>query len=123
LKAVCDYVHLNPVRAGLILPEQPLQTYVWSSYPLYLQERTRRPVWLRPDRLPGEWGIPKGSPVGREQFAARMEERRHGEGLSEFEPQGWCVGSEAFRPSPEQAAELADANRVLAANDNRRPLP
>jgi REP element-mobilizing transposase RayT len=27
LKAVGDYVHLNPVRAGLLRPEQPLQTY------------------------------------------------------------------------------------------------
>jgi putative transposase len=34
LKTACDYVHLNPVRAGLIPPEQPLQAYPWSSYPL-----------------------------------------------------------------------------------------
>jgi len=58
LKAVCDYVHLNPVRAGLIAPEQPLETYRWSSYPLYLQEPGKRPRWLRVDRLLGEWGIP-----------------------------------------------------------------
>jgi hypothetical protein len=32
LKSVCDYVHLNPVRAGLIGPEQPLESYLWSSY-------------------------------------------------------------------------------------------
>ena len=38
LKAVGDYVHLNPVRAGLLASEQPLQAYPWSSYPLYLQE-------------------------------------------------------------------------------------
>jgi len=25
LKAVCDYVYLNPVRAGLLSPEQPLE--------------------------------------------------------------------------------------------------
>ena len=36
LKSACDYVHLNPVRAGLLSPEQPLQSYRWSSYPLYL---------------------------------------------------------------------------------------
>jgi hypothetical protein len=28
-------------------PEEPLQSYPWSSYPLHLQEPTRRPVWLR----------------------------------------------------------------------------
>jgi hypothetical protein len=47
LKTVCDYVHLNPARAGLLGPEEPLQSYPWSSYPLHLQEPTRRPVWLR----------------------------------------------------------------------------
>ena len=34
LKSVCDYVQLNPERAGLLRPGQPLQTYLWSSYPL-----------------------------------------------------------------------------------------
>jgi hypothetical protein len=34
LKTVCDYVHLNPARAGIIKPEEPLQAYPWSSYPL-----------------------------------------------------------------------------------------
>src|SRR6266481_1389789 len=37
LKTVCDYVHLNPARAGLLAAEQPLQAFAWSSYPLYLQ--------------------------------------------------------------------------------------
>ena len=31
LKTVCDYVHLNPVRAKLLGPAQPLQAYAWSS--------------------------------------------------------------------------------------------
>ena len=30
LKTVCDYVHLNPVRAKLLKPEQPLREYPWS---------------------------------------------------------------------------------------------
>ena len=97
LKSVCDYVHLNPVRAGLLIAEQPLQSYRWSSYPLYLQEPPQRPNWLRVDRLLGEWGIPKDSPAGREQFAGQMEARRRAEGTGEYEPQGWCLGSEEFR--------------------------
>ena len=32
LRTVCDYVHLNPVRARLLKPEEPLQTHQWSSY-------------------------------------------------------------------------------------------
>jgi REP element-mobilizing transposase RayT len=34
LKTVCDYVHINPMRAALLTGEQPLQTYRWSGYPL-----------------------------------------------------------------------------------------
>lgn len=37
LKSVCDYVHLNPVRAKLLTDEQPLNDCVWSSYPTHLQ--------------------------------------------------------------------------------------
>jgi len=54
LKTVCDYVHLNPVRAGLLSPEQPLEAYRWRSYPLYTAD-SWRPSWLRIDRLLGEW--------------------------------------------------------------------
>lgn len=97
LKAVCDYVHLNPVRAGLISPEKPLQTYRWSSYPLYLEEPARRPSWLRVDRLLGEWGIPMDTAAGRAEFAGHMEARRRAEGAGQYEPEGWCLGSEEFR--------------------------
>ena len=31
LKTVCDYVHLNPVRAKLLGPEDRLLSYPWSS--------------------------------------------------------------------------------------------
>ncbi len=36
LRTACDYVHLNPVRAGLVALDAPLSAYAWSSYPLYL---------------------------------------------------------------------------------------
>ena len=100
LKAACDYVHLNPVRAGLIRPEQPLQAYPWSSYALYLKDPAHRPNWLRTDRLLGEWGIPFDSPAGREQFARAIEARRQSEQAQtcdDLPPCGWCLGSEQFR--------------------------
>src|SRR2546427_553725 len=50
LRTVCDYVHLNPVRAKLLRPEEPLQNYPWSSYPEYLKGAAKRPAWLRVDR-------------------------------------------------------------------------
>ena len=98
LKTACDYVHLNPVRAGLLKPEEPLETYHWSSYPLYIAEAPR-PVWLRVDRLLGEWRIPWDMPGAGKQFAAVMEARRQGELEQEFKPlaRGWCLGSKQFR--------------------------
>jgi putative transposase len=89
LKAVCDYVHLNPVRAGLIAPQAPLQSYAWSSYPLYLQEPAQRPVWLRVDRLLGEWGIPQDSAAGRQELAGHLEGRRRAEGDGELGRGTW----------------------------------
>ncbi len=45
LHAVCDYVHLNPVRAKLLEAEEPLRGYRWSSYGEYLQGPNQRPQW------------------------------------------------------------------------------
>ena len=98
LKTVCDYVHLNPVRANLISAQQSLQDYFWSSYPVYLLDPPQRPGWLRVDRLFGEWRIPKDSPAGRQQFSSFMETRRLAND-AEFEAvrADWCLGTEEFR--------------------------
>ena len=99
LRTVCDYVHLNPVRARLLKPKKALETFAWSSYGEYLKPSRQRPGWLRVDRLLGEKGIPRDSAAGRRQFALDMERRRteelamdHGEIR-----RVWCLGSEEFR--------------------------
>ena len=99
LKTACDYVHLNPVRAKLLKTEEPLWAFVWSSYPLYLVAPSRRPVWLRVDRLLGEWGIFKDSVAGRRVFGQKMEGRRWEELEEQFKPleRGWFLGDEQFR--------------------------
>jgi len=99
LKTVCDYVHLNPVRAGLVGTEQGLEAYRWSSYPQYLRGPAERSGWLRVDRLLGEWRIPKDSAVGRRVFSEQMERRRAEDLSREFKPveRGWCLGGEEFR--------------------------
>jgi REP element-mobilizing transposase RayT len=105
LRAVCDYVHLNPARAHLLKRGHQLRDYPWSSYPAYLKPRSERPVWLRVDRVLGEAGIPKDSSAGRDEFGKRMELRRW-EGDDEIYQKirrGWVLGSEEFR------AELLDA--------------
>ena len=78
LKTVCDYVHLNPARAKLLKKDQPLRAFAWSSWPAYLAAPSKRPAWLRVDRLLGEHGIPKDSPAGRKELAARLVPGRGG---------------------------------------------
>jgi len=102
LKSVCDYVHLNPARSrrgGMLPVEEPLKSFAWSSWPAYLLAPSKRPAWLRVDRLLGEWGIPKDSPAGRQRLEQALEERRGEEESEEFKPirRGWCLGAETFR--------------------------
>jgi len=100
LKTVCDYVHLNPVRAKLLRSEAALRNYRWSSYGDYLKPAAQRPAWLRVGRLLGEHGIPKDSPAGRCMFEQRLEEQRRQEGWEEvWKPvrRGWYLGEAAFR--------------------------
>lgn len=99
LKTVCDYVHLNPVRAKMIAPGQKLAAYRWSSYRWYVMPARRRCAWLRVDRLLGEHGVPQDSAAGGKYFAAAMEARRQGELAQEFKAvrRGWCLGDKAFR--------------------------
>jgi REP element-mobilizing transposase RayT len=42
LKTVCDYVHLNPVRAKVLQAQQSLREYPWSSWPEYLKRPGKR---------------------------------------------------------------------------------
>jgi len=100
LKTVCDYVHLNPVRAGLLRADQPLPSFPWSSFGEYLKSPAKRPCWLRADRLLGEWRIPKDSPAGRRQFGRCMEARRTQENPKadwKAVERGWCLGDKAFK--------------------------
>ena len=98
LKTVCDYVHLNPVRAKMIPPRQKLAGYRWSSFPAYLNPARKRPPWLRVDRLLGEHGIPKDSSAGRREFGRRMETGRP-EQPGEWKQvrRGWYLGDKTFR--------------------------
>jgi hypothetical protein len=99
LRTVCDYVHLNPSRAGLVKAEEPLEGYPWSSYPWYLQVARRRPEWLTVGRLLGEYGIEKDNAAGRRRFAEGVEQRRGEETGGEWQKlrRGWLHGAGEFR--------------------------
>jgi len=99
LRTVCDYVHLNPARAKLLKPEQPLRAYRWSSWPEYLKTPRKRPEWLRVDRVLGELGIPKDSMAGRRELEQVMEARREAEKGETYKPirRGWFLGEKALK--------------------------
>src|SRR5437667_5003570 len=98
LRAVCDYVHLNPARAKLLGKRERLQKYRWSSYPSYLRGRQNREAWLRCDRLLGEHGLLRDSCRSRLEFARKMEHRR----VEPNDPsakqirRGWSFGAQDF---------------------------
>ncbi len=117
LKTVCDYVHLNPVRARLLANEQKLVRYRWSSYPAYLLPARKRPRWLRVNRLLGEHGLPVDTKAARREFALRMERRRAAESDKEWKPvrRGWCLGGTEFRQ------ELLEQMRAQAGPNHGGP--
>ena len=99
LNTVCDYVHLNPVRAKLLRPDEPLETFQWSSYGQYGKPAGERWPWLRIEPLLGEKRITKDNRAGRAEFARQMERRRLEEDATDYGAvrRGWCLGSEEFR--------------------------
>jgi REP element-mobilizing transposase RayT len=99
-RTVCEYVHLNPVRAKLLTLEQTLRNYVWSSYAEYLKPPKQRWPWLRVERLFGEMGLPKDNAAGRREFERQMETRREQEGDGEEWAairRGWFFGEDALK--------------------------
>ena len=102
LRTACDYVHLNPVRARLLKPDDRLVAYPWSSLVWYLAAAAHRPDWIRVDRLLGEHGLRGDTAATRAEFERRMESRRAAEAKEEEAGlkalrRGWCLGGEAFK--------------------------
>lgn len=113
---VSTYIHLNPARALVIHPgEEPLKRYQWSSYPLYLREKSKRAEWMVTDRVLGSVGIEKDNRRGRKQYerylegraldlqtrAGRKSQNKEWEGLR----RGWYLGSEKFRDKLQEHLE------------------
>jgi REP element-mobilizing transposase RayT len=98
-RTVCDYVHLNPARAGLLQQDQLLSDYPWSSVPLYLALPRKRPEWLATMRLLGELGLGRDNVVARKEFARLLEQRRElgdDAGMIEKIRRGWKFGAPNF---------------------------
>jgi REP element-mobilizing transposase RayT len=113
-----DYIHLNPVRAGLIGLQDKLFGYRWSSYPWYAAT-TGRATWFEPDRVLGELGW-EDTKSGRRAYAERMraravEERSAKESVLGNElRRGWCLGGPSFR---ERMLQLLDSKGAPPARE------
>ncbi|MEI6492202.1 MAG: transposase [Verrucomicrobiota bacterium] len=98
-RTVCDYVHLNPARAGLLQPEQTLSDYRWSSVPHYLAKPNKRPEWIETGRLLGELGLTEDNGRSRKEFSRLLEQRRNlGEDAEVIKNirRGWKFGAADF---------------------------
>ena len=75
---------------------------------IHVQAFSRRPDWVRVDRLLGEWGMAQDSVADRRKIGAQMEARRAGERDGEFKAvrQDWYLGGEEF--GPELLAQVAE---------------
>ena len=100
-RTVSDYIHLNPVRAGLLEEGDLLSGYRWSSFPALSGSPRRRPDWLC-----AQWILDQGdSAAGRNVFRHSLEERAQEErrgGAIDKEMlkglrRGWFFGSDEFR--------------------------
>jgi hypothetical protein len=99
LRTVCEYVHLNPVRAKILKAEEAIKTYRWSSWPEYLKKPRQRPAWLRVERVFGEERIPRDSKAGRQELEQRLEARRAAEEGEAYKAirRGWFFGEKELK--------------------------
>lgn len=96
---VCHYIHLNPVRAGVVSASEVVQ-YAWSSLPKFVGKG--RPGWLDARTVLEQAGDLKDSKAGWKLYLGWLEflatdEQAKKELIFEKLSRGWCVGSEAFR--------------------------
>jgi putative transposase len=124
LGLVCHYIHLNPVRAG-ILPVDRLPEYRYSSY-WYLRHPRQRPPFLRPGAALTTAGGLADTAAGRDRYAAYLswQTREGPAGNSKAYAnmsKGWALGGTEFRAALVQdhavvartrAWELAGAQEI-----------
>jgi putative transposase len=132
LRCACDYVHLNPLRAGIVSRYKKLHSYRWSSYPAYRQPKLR-PQWLRVDRLLGEHGLERDTAANRREFERRMKQARLEPGDEKLIRSGWKIGAEDFHDwladklarrgrQGERASERRETDESLAERMVREAL-
>ncbi|MDQ8203360.1 transposase [Pelagicoccus sp. SDUM812003] len=114
---LCHYIHLNPVRAGIVTLGR-LQTYSNSSYAWLMKGKRGRPNCLRfSDMLDSVGGL-KDGPVGRRKYADYLkwlatDEPKRKEMLFERMSRGWAMGTKAFKTALLEDGKREVARRVI----------
>jgi len=149
---VCDYIHLNPLRAGLLREGKRLGDYHWSSFPFHSLAPSQRPEWLESSRVLAAYGE-KDTPTGRRRYSKAVESRVRKEQRTPVAApsawqsvrEAWAIGSEDFRHrlrtmltdahapgteesaqawhDEEEAARLIEAGRTLLRVGDLTTLP
>ena len=127
--SLMDYIHLNPVRVGLVRidKDESVRDYLWSSIAQgYAVPAKQRPTWLAAPEGLAVAQCPD-TPAGRRKFVEHLDHRAREEGsrgAGVIQPvkdkrrshlrHGWYWGSQAFA---EQMLKLA--KKGLNARRNR----
>ncbi|MEZ5414223.1 MAG: transposase [Opitutaceae bacterium] len=99
LAQVCHYIHLNPVRAGVVKAAEP-GSYPWSSLAKFPVKS--RPDWLEPTVVLAESGSLADTKRGWKKYSQYLEYLAEDTAsrkllLAEKLSRGWCVGTRGFK--------------------------
>jgi len=108
---VCHYIHLNPVRAGVVEASK-VGHYAWSSLPKLVAKK--RPAWLEPRTVLAEAGGLRDDRGGWKRYLDYLEflatdQQAKKELVFEKLSRGWCVGSKTFKQ--EMQKETKESSR------------
>ena len=135
--ALLDYIHLNPVRAGMVKEKKGIESYEWSSLRHYLEMPRKRPKWVEAARGLEVCGC-HDTASGRKEFLKVLEKRvdwrnpgkagatfAEGEGKPELAVhsalrRGWFFGSQKFREKLLKLLKKRDA-RIQKAHGYHGP--
>jgi len=127
LGALAHYIHLNPVRAGLV-PVERLAEHRDSSFAA-LMEPKRRPGCLRVEAFLQAAGGLADMAAGRRKYGAYLgwlAENKEARKQMKFErmSKGWALGGQAFRQAlaKDHRIKLRQAGRQEAAARKTREL-
>jgi putative transposase len=99
LSTVCHYIHLNPVRAGVVSPAQVAE-YSLSSLRWFMVKG--RPTWLEPTIVLAEAGNLPDTAAGWRRYVELLaflvdDPTAKGDLVASQLSRGWCIGSTEFR--------------------------